>query len=159
VTVELDAAASIWRRIMCIAYEGVILFGVTFFFAYGFSAVTQFKAAPGPLRDIFQSFMVLVYAVYFGYFWSKGRRTLPMKTMQVRLVKQNGESIGLGRALWRYLLAGSMYALCFAGMKLAAISLLGLLIPVAYACCNKDRSALYDVLAGTKLIVDPPDRK
>jgi uncharacterized RDD family membrane protein YckC len=144
---------------MCIAYEGVILFGVTFFFAYGFSAVTQFKAAPGPLRDAFQIFMALVYAVYFGYFWSKGRRTLPMKTLQVRLVAQDGGPISVGRAVWRYLLAGSMYALCFAGMKLAAISLLGLLLPIAYAFFNNDRKALYDALAGTKLILDPPNLK
>ncbi len=156
---QINSAASVWRRIMCIAYEGVILFGVTFFFAYGFSALTQFKAAPGPLRDIFQLFMVLVYAAYFGYFWSNGRRSLPMKTLQIRLTRQDGGALGPGRALWRYFLAGTMYALCFAGMKLAAIALLGLLVPVAYAFFNKDRSALYDLLAGTKLIVDPPQLK
>jgi uncharacterized RDD family membrane protein YckC len=147
-------AASVWRRVMCIAYEGVILFGVTFFFAYGFSAVTQFKAAPGPLRDTFQTFMVLVYAVYFGYFWSKGRRTLPMKTLHVRLVTKNGASLGIGRALVRYLIAGCLYAVFLAGMKHAAIIALGLLVPLACAFLNRDRSALYDVIAGTKLIVD-----
>jgi uncharacterized RDD family membrane protein YckC len=139
---------------MCIAYEGVILFGVTFFFAYGFSAVTQFKAAPGPLRDGLQYFMVMVYGAYFGYFWSKGRRTLPMKTLHLRLVTKEGHALGLGRALLRYLVAGCLYAAFFAGMKHAAIFILGLLIPLAFAFFNRDRSALYDLIAGTKLVVD-----
>jgi uncharacterized RDD family membrane protein YckC len=95
---------------MCVAYEGVILFGVVFFFAYAFSALTQYKGQSGMLRNVFQAFMFCVLGMYFVWFWSKGRRTLPMKTMGVTLVDQAGAPAGRGRALVRYLAASAGWA-------------------------------------------------
>ena len=43
-----------WRRLMCVAYECVLLFGILFFFGYAFSALAQFKGDPGVGRWFFQ---------------------------------------------------------------------------------------------------------
>ena len=144
-----------WRRFMCVAYEGVILFGVVFFFAYGFSALTRFNGQPGPLRWAFQGFMMLVLGVYFVWFWSHGRRTLPMKTMSVRLVDEQGQPASTQRAIMRYLaaLAGWVIALGLAaGVHGAAILLVA--VPFGWALIDRRRRTLYDLASGTRLVFE-----
>jgi uncharacterized RDD family membrane protein YckC len=146
-----------WRRLMCIAYEGVILFGVVFFFGYGFSALTQFKGAPGTLRWAFQAFMFCVLAVYFTWFWSEGRRTLPMKTMGVRLVGPGDAAPGRARAFARFTVAGGMLALAIGAAYVVhpALALLAL-VPFSWALFDRQRRALYDLVCGTRLVRDAP---
>lgn len=146
---------------MCVAYEGVILFGVVFFFGYGFSALTQFKGSAGILRNAFQFFMFAVLAVYFVWFWANGRRTLPMKTMHVRLVDKAGAPVTARRAGARFILACTGWAL---GLLLAAqmhpqgllvalpLGLLVAMLPFSWALFDAQRRTLYDVLSGTRLI-------
>lgn len=144
-----------WRRFMCVAYEGVILFGVVFFFAYGFSALTRFNGQPGPMRWAFQGFMVLVLGVYFVWSWSNGRRTLPMKTMGVRLVDAHGRPASTRRAIVRYLaaIAGWVAALGLAaGVHAAAILLVA--VPFAWALVDRRRRTLYDLASGTRLVFE-----
>jgi uncharacterized RDD family membrane protein YckC len=136
-------------------YESVVLFGVIVFFGYGFSALLQFRGAPGPLRWGFQAFLFLVLAVYFVWFWSGGRRTLPMKTVSIRLVDRDGRPLRALRAFWRYLCASALLLAPMASAaSFGAVFLLLLPIPFAWALFDRDRRALYDVLAGTRLVVD-----
>jgi RDD family len=142
---------------MGIAYEGVILFGVVFFFGYGFSALTRFKGQPGPLRWAFQAFLLIVLAAYFGYFWSAGRRTLPMKTLSLELVGPADGPAGIGRALARCLVAIGLVAAALAGAAyVGPLWGLAALVPLAWVFIDRDRRALYDVLCGTRLVVAPP---
>lgn len=146
-------SAGAWRRLMCIAYEGVLLFGVLFFFGYAFSALTQFKGAPGGLRWAFQGFIVLVLAAYFTWFWSEGRRTLPMKTMGVRLVARTGGPVSVARAMCRFAVAGAMLV-----ATVAAATYLHpgwgilLLVPAGWSLLDPERRALYDIVCGTRLV-------
>jgi uncharacterized RDD family membrane protein YckC len=146
--------ASAWRRLMCIAYEGVLLFGVLFFFGYAFSALTQFRGAPGVQRWAFQAFIVLVLAAYFTWFWSEGRRTLPMKTMGVRLVTSSGGPVSVARALCRFVVACAMLvaAIGAGAMLHPALGVL-VLIPFAWTLADRDRRALYDVVCDTRLVL------
>jgi len=140
---------------MCVAYEGVILFGVVFFFAYGFSALTQYKGQPGLLRNVFQTFMFAVLGVYFVWFWSEGRRTLPMKTMGVSLVDAQGSPAGRLRALVRYLVASAGWALPLAlaaWVHPAAITLV--VLPFVSTFFDRHRRTLYDIASGTRLIAE-----
>jgi len=144
--------AGAWRRLMCIAYECVLLFGVLFFFGYAFSALTRFKGAPGELRWAFQIFILLVLAAYFTWFWSEGRRTLPMKTMDVRLVTRSGAPVSVPRALCRFAVACAMLvAAVAAGTYLHPGLAVLLLVPAGWALVDRDRRALYDLVCGTRL--------
>lgn len=144
-----------WRRLMCIAYEGVLLFGVLFFFGYAFSALTQFRGAPGPLRWAFQAFIALVLAVYFVWSWSGARRTLPMKTMSVRLVDAQGAPLTVSRALARFVTASAMVlAAVGAGAWLHPGLAALLLAPAAWSLVDPQRRALYDIVCGTRLVFD-----
>jgi len=146
------------RRLMSAIYEGVILFGVVFFFAYGFSALTSFKGGEGPLRSAFQIYLFLILGVYFTWFWSRGRRTLPMKTMGVVLVDaRSGAPLPPARAAWRYLVASLFFwGLLAAVWKASPWWLLLLPVPFAWSVANPRRQALYDLLAGTMLVEQLP---
>ena len=141
---------------MGITYEGVILFGVVFFFGYGFSALTQFKGQSGPLRWAFQGFMFLVLGAYFVYFWSNGRRSLPMKTLSLQLLGPGERPLAIGRACARYGVAiGWIAAALAAAASLGGAWALAALVPLGWVFFDRDRRALYDVICRTRLVVAP----
>jgi uncharacterized RDD family membrane protein YckC len=145
--------ATPWRRFMCIAYEGILLFGVLFFFGYGFSALAQFKGEPGVVRWIFQGFVFLVLAVYFTWSWSEGRQTLPMKTMGVRLVTAEGRPLTIARALARYGSALLMLlAAILSGRYLHQLFFLLIFLPGGWCAISRQKDTLYDAICRTRLI-------
>ena len=145
--------ATPWRRMMCIAYECILLFGVLFFFGYGFSALVQFKGAPGPLRWAFQGFVFLVLAAYFTWSWSEGRRTLPMKTMMVTVVTDEGSPLRRGQAFLRFVAAFAMLVIAAAAGSFVHGALwLLMLVPFVWALVDRDRRTLYDLATGTRLV-------
>ncbi|MCO5106619.1 MAG: RDD family protein [Burkholderiaceae bacterium] len=154
-----DPAADPWRRLMGIAYEGIILFGVLWFADYAFSALTQFRGHPGALRTAFQLFTLGVLAAYFTYFWSAGRRSLPMKTLALQLQARDGGSVTPARALARFVAASALaIGALAAGYYLHPGLHLLIFAPYAWTLVDRDRRALYDVLAGTRLahVAAPP---
>lgn len=146
-------SAGTWRRLMGIAYECVILFAVLFFFGYAYSALGQFKGQSDLGRLGLQAWIFLVLAIYFGYFWSRGRRSLPMKTLSLALVDRHGAALGVPRALARYCAVWLCLAVPLALAKFAhpAAALL-LLVPLATTLLDRQRRALYDMLAGSRLV-------
>lgn len=149
-------SAGLWRRWMSAVYEGVVLFAVLVFAAYLFSAPLQFRAEPGPMNWAFQAWLVGVVGVYFGWFWSEGRRTLPMKTIGLRLVDAHDRPLTRARALLRYAGCCLMLALPVGIVYLGASPLWLLLLPVPFfsALFDGQRRTLYDRLAGTRLVID-----
>ena len=151
--------ASPWRRLMCVSYEGVLLFGVLFFFGYGFSALTRFKGEPGPLLWAFQGFILAVLCVYYGWLWSGGRRTLPMKTMFVRLETAAHAPLSGARATARFLCVVAMASAALAAARyLHWLALLLLFVPGAWSLVDRDRRGLYDIVCGTRLVFDGGQR-
>ncbi len=149
-------SADPWRRIMSATYEFVILFGLVFFAYYGFSSITRLTGAPGILRYFGMVFLFFVLGFYFTWFWSHGKRTLPMKTMGLLLVDQHGKTLSNARAFARYCAAIGLICLVLAGVKYTVlIVLVFMLLPIVWTVIDKDRRALYDVLAGTRLVVKP----
>jgi uncharacterized RDD family membrane protein YckC len=139
---------------MSATYEFVIVFGVVFFFYYAFSSLTRLTGAPGVLRHFGQAFLFLVMAIYFTWFWSKGRRTLPMKTMGLLVVDKNDQPVQTLQALLRYTVAVALIAAVLAAVKYVFLAFgLLFLLPIAWTVIDKDKRALYDVLSGTRLVV------
>lgn len=151
--------AGLWRRFMAASYEGVILFGVAVFFGYAFSALTQYQGETGAMRHVFQAYLFLVFGVYLVWFWSDGRRSLPMKTVMVRLVDAAGRAPGKKQAALRYVLAW-----LFLAIPVALASTWGpaalCLMPVSWvwALFDPAKRTAYDRLAGTRLVVDEQTR-
>lgn len=136
--------APLLRRLSAAFYEAALVFGIYFVPAYLYLSITQTRladtAAGGPRLWAFQAFIFLVFAVYFGWSWSQGRRTLPQKTWGVRVLMADGSHLTQSRAVLRYALA--WFSLGF--------GLLGFF----YAWVDKDRAFLHDRLLGTRIYLD-----
>lgn len=152
--------ASPWRRFMSCVYDGIVLFGVLFFFGYAFSALAQFHGESGLARTLFQLYLFCLLGAYFGWFWSNGRWSLPMKTIGVKVVRDDGNQgpVSLPRALWRYTVAsiffwGGLALVWTAGSAITAVLWVLLwLLPFGWSLIDRRRRTLYDVLAGTVLV-------
>jgi len=154
----LAPAADPWRRFMGFAYEAIILFGVVWFADYAFSALTQFRGHPGALRTAFQLFTLGVLAAYFTGFWSEGRRSLPMKTLSLQLQTSDGGDVPVARAFVRFAVAAALaVGALAAGYFVHGALYVLLVVPYLWTLVDRDRRALHDVIAGTRLAhVDPP---
>jgi len=94
---------SLRRRMAAFLYEGVLLFGVTFFAGFIYATATQQRHALKGHAGL-QAVLFLVLAAYFIWFWMHGGQTLAMKTWRIRLVSEAGGGVTPWRALCRYLL-------------------------------------------------------
>jgi uncharacterized RDD family membrane protein YckC len=144
---------------MCTVYEGLVLFAVAVFFAYAFSALLRYEGAPGVMRHVFQAYLLAVFGLYFVWFWSRGRRTLPMKTVAVRLLDTHGRPLTPARAALRYCLAAACLVVPVLLVDTLGPGALTLMVlPWLWAVFDPLRCAVYDRLAGTRLVIDAAPR-
>jgi uncharacterized RDD family membrane protein YckC len=94
-------APSLRRRLACLFYEGVLLFGVLVIADYLFASLVQQRHALY-LREVGMAFLFVVLGIYFGWFWSRSGQTLAMKTWHIRVVTRDGQPLTQARALLRY---------------------------------------------------------
>ncbi|EHR71825.1 putative membrane protein [Burkholderiales bacterium JOSHI_001] len=153
-------APALWRRLACMLYEGVVLFGVVMIFGYLYSSLTQQRHALQGTTGL-QVFIFLVLGIYFGWFWSRGGQTVAMKAWHLRVVDAQGRPVGQGRAVLRYALAWlwflpALASLHFAGLKgggtIALLLLSGVAVYAALTLLRPDRQFFHDALCGTRLI-------
>ncbi|MEO5699694.1 MAG: RDD family protein [Casimicrobiaceae bacterium] len=163
--------ASVRRRLAALVYEALLLAAVLFIAGFVLLPLTPRTpgattiAVPGPpVRAASFGVVVAVLGLYCTWFWSRGRRTLAMKTWQLRLVTDAGVALASSQALRRYL-AGwigpalalatylPLHAYAYAGADGRwALAFLG--VNFAWAAVDRDRKFLHDRLAGTRLLDD-----
>jgi uncharacterized RDD family membrane protein YckC len=110
-------------------------------------------------RVVSAAVMLAAAAVYCAGLWSGGRRTLAMRTWRLALTTQDGNDVGVIRALGRF-------AACFAGPVAAliaylalqpsgqgrwAVALLGL--NYAWVIADPEGQFLQDRIARTRLVL------
>ena len=128
-------------RLLSLAYEGVLLFGILFVASYLFVGLAR-DAQTGMPRLVFQVYVLAVCGAYFVFCWVRSGQTLPMKTWRIRLVTEQGKPVAVGRAFQRYVLAVP-----------SVLSGIGVL----WALVDRDRQFLHDRLAMTRIVrVDEP---
>lgn len=153
---------SLRRRMACWLYEGLLLFGIVALAGLVFSIAVQQRHAL-LYRHGMQAFLFAVLALYFCFFWRKGRQTLAMKTWRIRITDRAGRPISTARALLRYLLAWLWFLpplAASAPWHLPALEVCVLLagwIAVWALLSNfhPQRQFWHDALAGTRLVDAP----
>ena len=132
--------AGLARRALALVYEALLLAALLLAGSLPFVMLTHDEMGPGLARPLFQLYLVALTGVYFIEQWRRGGRTLPMRTWRLRLVTQDGASLGWKHALKRFLIA------------LPGTLLLG--SGFLWALVDREGLFLHDRLAGTKIVKD-----
>jgi uncharacterized RDD family membrane protein YckC len=147
------------RRLACLMYEGVLLFGVVMVAGFLYSGLTQQRHALVGMHGL-QAFLFVVLGIYFTWFWAGGRQTVAMKTWRLRLVTRDGRPLSQSRALARYIASWlwfvpALVALGLGGWRSGAATAAALTGSiVAYALLARltpSRQYLHDLICGTRL--------
>ena len=133
---------SLWRRFMAIIYECILLGGpaflMAFFFLFFFTESDQKLSYSSQNTFALRLLLFIMFSIYFTWSWSYHRCTLPMKTLNLKIVDLQGNDISLSKAFIRFLVA------------IPSI-LSGLWIIVALI--RKDNQCLHDVVSNTQLVL------
>jgi uncharacterized RDD family membrane protein YckC len=159
-------APSIGRRLACMAYESLLLFGVVMAAGYLYATVTQQRHALQGSSGL-QLFLFAVLGLYFAGFWSHSGQTLAMKTWRIRLQTPDSRPPSRARAFARYaaswlwfmpaLVSAHLWSLRSVPMFSAVVGT-GMVAYAALACTRADRQFLHDALCGTQLIDTRPNQ-
>lgn len=127
----------LWRRILCMIYEFLLLIAVLFIAGFIFHLVYHDTDSPY-FRPVFQLYLLSVAGIYLIWFWTHGGQTLAMQTWKIRVISTNGGGISIWQAIARYFFA------------VTSISFFG--CGIIWALFDREGQFLYDRLAGTKII-------
>jgi uncharacterized RDD family membrane protein YckC len=153
-------APGLGRRLACLVYEGVLLFGVVMIAAYLYSSLTQQHHALVGMHGL-QAFLFVVLGIYFVWFWSKGGQTVAMKTWHIRLLTREMKPVSQTRALARYLLSWMWFlpalaAAWFSGLsgggQVAGLLGVGMLTYASLSWLLPQRQFWHDWVCGTRLV-------
>ncbi|HET7526716.1 MAG TPA: RDD family protein [Burkholderiaceae bacterium] len=157
---EAVRAPSVRRRLACMVYEAVLLFGVVMVAGLVYGMLTDQRHALRGNTGL-QVFLFIVLGVYFAGLWSINGQTLAMKTWHIRVQTADGRAPGLLRATLRYVASWLWFLPALASAHAAGIRSAAFMASVivtgmaAYALLGRmraDRQWLHDVLCGTFLI-------
>ncbi|MFO1284897.1 MAG: RDD family protein [Burkholderiales bacterium] len=156
--------AGLGRRLGSLAYEMLLAAAIVLLAGFATAPVVT-PAARGVLvvpgfvgRAVGLVIVVAVLGAYFVWCWSGGRRTLPMKTWRLRLVRAgDGSGVDARAAVVRFAAAGAGPALAVAVYALTQARTAWVLVACGYlwALVDRDRAFLHDRVAGTALVFDP----
>lgn len=159
-------SAGLGRRLAAMIYEALIvvaagfLAGLAFVLVYAAIAGDVRVRVEGAARLMLQLYLLVVVGAYFVWFWRRGH-TLPMKTWRLRLVARGGGPVDTRAALLRYACAAIALIPAFIGALelrqnthslLAWLALAPGCVAIAWCLWDADGQALYDRLAGTRLV-------
>ena len=158
----LAAAPSLWRRMACFVYEGLILFGIGLIPGAIGALFVALSGHQHPLQSdtALRVITFVIYAVYFTWFWSARGQTLPMQTWRIRVVTTAGEALTQPLALLRFVASCAWFApaALLASVNgwtrwqgLAAIAV-GVVAYALLALLHPQRQFWHDALCGTRLI-------
>lgn len=157
------AAPSLRRRLACLVYEGLILFGLLLLpGALGALLVATTGQAP---PAVLGAASFVLFGTYFVGFWSVRGQTLPMQTWHIRVQTADGRPLGRARALARYLAAYAWFVPAallatlngWHGKAMLGALAVGMLGYALLALLHPQRQFWHDALCDTCLVdVRPP---
>jgi len=157
----------LWRRLASCLYETLPMLAIVFATGLIFIGIVHAAGVtdvrlPQPFRGVLFVLCYTTLGAYCVAFWSHGQ-TLPMRAWKLRLVTAGSlASPSRGRCAARYLVASAAWSLALFGLLWlrdhrdavgAWLALLPLAGSLAVAGFDPRRQALYDLLAGTRLVV------
>ena len=147
------------RRLACMVYEAILLFGIVFAADFLFDVLTQSKHAL-LFRHARQAWLFIVIGAYFVFCWSRGGQTLPMKTWKIRVTDLDGGKVPVVKAIVRYCFAWMWFLPATALVYQFGLKQWDMVIAVILGIAgwsmtihlNPGRQFLHDQFAKTRLI-------
>jgi len=160
-------APSMRRRLACMLYEAVLLFGVVAVAGLAYGMLTDQRHALQGNTGL-QVFLFIVLGVYFAGLWSSSGQTLAMKTWHIRVQAADGRAPSRTRAAARYVASWLWFLPALASAHATGIRNVAFMAGMvsagmaSYALLTRlrtDRQLPHDVLCGTWMVdtrVVPP---
>jgi hypothetical protein len=163
--------AGILRRCAALAYEALQLmamlliagFVLTPFVSPGSATRAELVMPTAAARIASFAGLFTLGAIYFGWIWSEGRRTLPMKAWRLALVTERYAPLTRGIALKRYVAAWIGPAMAIVAYALlaprgfAALAWPLVCLNWLSAIADPQRQFLHDRIAGTRIVTTGQD--
>ena len=101
-------AASLWRRMAAMVYDGLLMFAVLIVVGATTLPLTN---GLGVSRDNIFLKLYIFGAIYLflGWFWTHGGQTLGMRAWKIRLLQSDGSPVSWRLALFYYLVSLPMW--------------------------------------------------
>ena len=163
----MTARAGIGRRLLALLYEGLLLvalllmagFALAPFVSPSGSATSHTLGIPTTTARVGAfTALVLLGAIFYGWNWSEGRRTLPMKTWHLSIVTRDGRPVPRRTALVRYLawwIGPALGVIAYALLRPYGVGVLAVplfLLDYLAAFVDPERQFLHDRVAGTRVV-------
>jgi uncharacterized RDD family membrane protein YckC len=133
------------RRLVSMLYEALIVTAIVLIAGVAFLPI-RFDVADSPVWSLLQfAWSAGAVFAYFGWFWTHGGQTLPMRVWRLRVVDRSGAPLGWSLAARRY--------------GYAWLSLLAGGAGILWALFDRDGLFLHDRLAGTRLVLLPVEAR
>ena len=135
-------AAPLWRRLLALFYDLLALIGIWVFVGLLAVAFNGGEAVTGWLRLVaLYPALWLATGAYYALSWRYGGQTLGMRPWRLMVQRNDGATLSFLRAWLRYACGWLSLLPAGAGMLLCLF--------------DRDRRALHDVLAGTRVALLP----
>ncbi|MGR9048711.1 RDD family protein [Halobacillus faecis] len=136
---KIKQPAGFWVRLGARALDGIILgvvFSILTYLIYG-----EFFRDYTPLDTLNMLYFVLIPVIWYGY-------TIGKKATGVRIIRKNGEKVGVGRMLLREFVGSLIYALTLG---------IGIIVSAFMVGLRDDKRAIHDFIAGTYVTHQSPE--
>ncbi|MBC7404747.1 MAG: RDD family protein [Cytophaga sp.] len=160
ILINSSLAPTLKRRLICMIYEALLVFGIIFVAVLVFDAATQ-NIRTIDLHYFREIWIFAIVGLYFVFFWVRTGQTLAMKTWRIRVEDKEKRQLPLTRAIVRYCLAWMWF---LPGLALSAqyklsplnsliIVSIGFLLWALTATFDSDKQFFHDKLAKTRLVL------
>ncbi|MFS1511950.1 RDD family protein [Chengkuizengella sp. SCS-71B] len=111
------------------------------FIAIFFTFIFGYVIGIGDLSQILDFlYLIIVPVVWYGY-------TIGKRICGIRIVKMNGENVGIGTMLLRHLVGGIVYAITFG---------IAIIVSIIMVVVREDKRSVHDFIAGTYVTYNEP---
>lgn len=105
--------APLWRRVAALCYDLLVIAALSVCFTLVVLAARLGRAVPAG-SVWFELCLLAIALLFFSGFWTRGGQTLGMRAWRIRVVAEDGTTIGAPRAVLRF--AAGLVALAPAGL-------------------------------------------
>ncbi|MGI5900956.1 MAG: RDD family protein [Desulfitobacteriia bacterium] len=133
--------AGFWRRLLALIIDGIIagvVASILFYVLFRDPEVLTLNNEYWSVRDSWTSFISGLYAIILPIIWNG--QTIGKRALSIRIIKVNGEKIGIGTMLLRVLVSNIVYALTLG---------IAFIVSVFMVLIREDKRSVHDFIAGT----------